>query len=132
MATKAELARVRRELRINVGDRSKPRGARYTILGRGWDAQRIHLLLNHEDEADAKARELAAMPGQSPVAVIDTGGDRLVTFYFADGRVCSVLRNPALMAGSSRARGRIRSIAAAMFGLGVWRRTLGSVENRLG
>jgi hypothetical protein len=93
MATNAELARLRRELGINICDRQ--RGARYTILGRGWGAQRIHLFLNHEDEAEAKARELAGMPGQSPVAVIDTGGDRLVTFYFADGRVCSVLRKPA-------------------------------------
>jgi hypothetical protein len=88
------LARLRRELGINVGDRSKRRGARYQILGKGWDPQRIHLLLNHEDEADAKARELATMPGQSPVAVIDTDRDRAVTFYFADGHVCSVLRKP--------------------------------------
>ena len=34
------------------------------------------------------------MPGQSPVAVIDAGSDRAVTFYFADGHVCSVLRKP--------------------------------------
>jgi hypothetical protein len=94
MATKAELARLRGELGINVGNRSKRRGARYQILGRGWGAQRIHLLLNHEDEVDAKARELAAMPGQSPVVVIDTDRDRAVTFYFADGHVCAVLRKP--------------------------------------
>ena len=60
--------------------------------GQGMGPARIHLLLNHEDEVDAKARELAAMPGQSPVAVIDTESDGAVTFYFADGHVCSVLR----------------------------------------
>ena len=104
MATKAEIARLRRELGINVGSRnervgsqgspltanpgfparlgsqmSRRREARYKILGRGWGPRRIHLLLNHEDEVDAKARELAAMPGQSPVAVIDTESDGAVT-----------------------------------------------------
>jgi len=71
---------------------SERRVARYKILGRGWGPQRIHLLLNNEDEADAKARELAAIPGQSPVALIDTNSYRGVKFYFADGRVCSVVR----------------------------------------
>ena len=114
----AVLARLRRALGINVGasneqldpqgalvtasaafharlgsQMSKRRGARYKILGRGWGPQRIHLLLNCEDEVDAKARELAAMPGQSPVAVIDTDSDRSVTFYFADGQVCTVVRS---------------------------------------
>ena len=97
MATKAALARLRRALGINVpahwgSQMSKRRVARYKILGRGYGPQRIHLLLNHEDEADAKARELAAIPGQSPVALIDTDSERGVKFYFADGRVCSVVR----------------------------------------
>jgi hypothetical protein len=33
------------------------------------------------------------MPGQSPVAIIDAGSDRALTF-FADGHVCAVLRKP--------------------------------------
>ncbi len=70
----------------------KRRVARYKILGRGYGNQRIHLLLNHEDEADARARELAAIPGQSPVALIDTDSERGVKFYFADGHVCTVVR----------------------------------------
>jgi hypothetical protein len=97
MATKAALARIRRALGINVpahwgSQMSKRRVARYKILGRGHGPQRIHLLLNHEDEADAKARELAAIPGQSPVALIDSDSERGVKFYFADGGVCSVVR----------------------------------------
>jgi hypothetical protein len=109
----AALARLRRALGTNVrssneqvdpqsptfyarlgSQMSTRRGARYKILGRGWGAQRIYLFANHGDEADAKARELAAIPGQSPVAVIDTDGGRSVTFYFADGYVCSVVRKP--------------------------------------
>jgi hypothetical protein len=97
MATKAALARLRRALGINVSGHwgsqmLKRRVARYKILGRGYGNQRIHLLLNHEDEADAKARELAAIPGQSPVALIDTDSERGVKFYFADGHVCTVVR----------------------------------------
>ena len=96
MATKAALARLRRALGINVSGHwasqmSKRRRARYKILGRGWGPDRIYLLLNQEDEADAKARELAAIPGQSPVALIDTDSERGVKFYFADGSVCSVV-----------------------------------------
>ena len=97
IATKTALVRLRRSLGINVpahweSQMSERRVARYKILGRGWGPQRIHLLLNNEDEADAKARELAAIPGQSPVALIDTNSYRGVKFYFADGRVCSVVR----------------------------------------
>jgi hypothetical protein len=33
-----------------------------------------------------------AIPGQSPVALIDTDSDKGVKFYFADGHVCSVVR----------------------------------------
>jgi len=90
----AELARLRSEFGINIGARSKRRRARYQILGKGWGAERIHLLLNYENEVDAKARALATMPGQAPVAVIDTGDYGAVTFYFADGRVCLVARHP--------------------------------------
>jgi hypothetical protein len=97
IATNAALARLRRALGINVpahwgSDMSKRRFARYKLLGRGYGPHRIHLLLNQEDEADAKAREMAAIPGQSPVALIDTDSDSGVKFYFADGRVCSVVR----------------------------------------
>jgi hypothetical protein len=88
----AELARLRSEFGINIGARSKRRRARYQILGKGWGAERIHLLLNYENEVEAKARQLAAMPGQSPVAVIDTSDCGAVTFYFADGHVCLVVR----------------------------------------
>jgi hypothetical protein len=90
-----ELARLRRELGINIANRSKRGRARYQILGRRWGAQRIHLLLNYENEVDAKARALATMPGQAPVAVIDTGDYGAVTFYFADGRVCLMVRKPS-------------------------------------
>jgi hypothetical protein len=92
MIAMRELDRLRRELGINIVNRPTRGRARYQVLGRRWGAQRIHLLLNYKDEVDAKARELAAMPGQAPVAVIDTGGCRGVTFYFADGRVCLVAR----------------------------------------
>jgi hypothetical protein len=76
---------------------SKQQGARYVILGRGGGVRRIHLTLDNNEEADAVARELAAMPGQAPVAVIDCArndSDRAVTFYFTDGSVLSVLRRP--------------------------------------
>jgi hypothetical protein len=51
-------------------------------------------LLNHDDDVGAKARLLATLPGQSPVAVIDTNDCSAVTFYFADGRVCLAVRKP--------------------------------------
>jgi hypothetical protein len=35
---------------------------------------------------------MAALPRQSPVVVIDAQRPRKVTFYFADGGVCTVLR----------------------------------------
>ena len=97
IATKAALVRLRRALGINVpahrgSQMSERRVPRYKILGRGWGPQRIHLLLDNEDEADTKARELAAIPGQSPVALIDTNSYGGVKFYFADGGVCSVVR----------------------------------------
>jgi hypothetical protein len=96
MMAMGELARLRRELGINIVNRPTRVRARYQLLGRRWGAQRVHLLMNYEDEVDAKARELAAMPGQAPVAVIDTGDRGLVTFYFADGRVCLVARRSQL------------------------------------
>lgn len=69
---------------------SQPGARRYKILGRGWGAQRVHLYASDEQEAEAKARKVAAMPGQSPVAVIDTARSnerQTVTFYFANGEV---------------------------------------------
>jgi hypothetical protein len=63
---------------------------RYKILGRGWGPQRVHLYASDEQEAQTKARKVAAMPGQSPVVVIDTARSnegKAVTFYFADGEV---------------------------------------------
>ena len=91
----AELARLRSEFGVNVCDRPKRQRARYKVLGRRWGAQRIHLLMNYEDEVDTKARELATtVPGQAPVAVIDTDDCSSVAFYFADGRVCLVVRKP--------------------------------------
>ena len=92
MAT--ELARLRSELGANVADRFKRRRARFLVLGKGWGARRIQLLLNHDDDVGAKARLLATLPGQSPVAVIDTNDCSAVTFYFADGRVCLAVRKP--------------------------------------
>jgi len=94
MAAMVELARLRREFGVHTRDQLKRRRARYQILGRGWGARRVQLLLNNEDEVDAKARLLATLPGQSPVAVIDTADCGAVTFYFADGRVCLVARHP--------------------------------------
>jgi hypothetical protein len=63
---------------------------RYRILGRGWGPQRVYLCASDEQEAEEKARKVAAMPGQSPVAVIDTARSNertAVTFYFANGEV---------------------------------------------
>jgi len=94
LAATGELARLRRGLGVHTRDQFKRRRARYQILGRGWGARRVQLLLNNEDEVDAKAKLLATLPGQSPVAVIDTGDCPTVTFYFADGRVCLVARHP--------------------------------------
>jgi hypothetical protein len=89
-----ELARLRSEFGVNVGDRFKRRRASFLVLGKGWGAQRIQLLLNHDDDVEAKARLFATLPGQSPVVVIDTDDCRAVNFYFADGRVCIVVRQP--------------------------------------
>ena len=69
---------------------SQPGTKRFKILGRGWGPQRIYLYASDEQEAQNKARTVAAMPGQSPVVVIDTVRSRegkAVTFYFADGEV---------------------------------------------
>lgn len=73
---------------------SKQRKPRYQVLGRGSGFERIQLVLDNEEEAAATAREIADLPGQSPVAVIDTGTGRAVKFYFADGSVYTVLRKP--------------------------------------
>jgi hypothetical protein len=67
-------------------------GARYWILGRASGSDRILLAVDSEAEAKAWAKEVAALPRQSPVAVIDMQSERGVTFYFADGGVCTVLR----------------------------------------
>jgi hypothetical protein len=69
---------------------SQPGARRYKILGRGWGQQRVYLYASNEQEAQIKARTVAAMPGQSPVVVIDTvrsNEGKAVTFYFADGEV---------------------------------------------
>lgn len=69
---------------------SQPGAKRYKILGRGWGPQRVYLYASDAHEAEAKAKEVAAMPGQSPVVVIDTARcnpRKTVTFYFADGEV---------------------------------------------
>jgi len=69
---------------------SQPGAKRYKILGRGWGPQRVYLYARDEQEAQTKARTVAAIPGQSPVVVIDTvpsNEGKAVTFYFADGEV---------------------------------------------
>jgi hypothetical protein len=70
---------------------SQPGGAkRYKILGRGWGPQRVYLYASDAQEAETRARTIAAMPGQSPVVVIDTARSndgKAVTFYFANGEV---------------------------------------------
>jgi len=69
---------------------SQPGARRYKILGRGWGPQRVYLYASDEREAQIKARTVAAMPGQSPVVVIDTvrpSEGKAITFYFADGEV---------------------------------------------
>jgi len=98
--TTAELSRLSSEFGINIVNRSKRQRARYRVLGRRRGTQRIHLLLNYEDEVDAIAQELATVPGQAPVAVIDTDDCGAVTFYFADGGVSLVARKPWLLTES--------------------------------
>jgi hypothetical protein len=69
---------------------SRPGAKRYKILGRGWGPQRVYLYASDEKEAQTKARTVAAIPGQSPVVVIDTvptNEGEAVRFYFADGEV---------------------------------------------
>jgi hypothetical protein len=69
---------------------SRPGAKRYKILGRGWGPQRVYLYASDEQEAQKKARTVAAIPGQSPVVVIDTvptNEGKAVRFYFADGEV---------------------------------------------
>jgi hypothetical protein len=69
---------------------SQPGAKRYKILGRGWGPQLVYLCASDEQEAETKARKVAAMPGQSPVAVIDTARSsecKGVRFYFANGEV---------------------------------------------
>ena len=67
-------------------------GPRYRILGRATGPDRLYFAVWDEAEAKARAREVAALPQQSPVALIDSRRRRAVTFYFADGSVCTVLR----------------------------------------
>ena len=67
-------------------------GPQYRILGRATGRDSIYLAVWDEAEAKTRAREVAALPQQSPVAVIDSRRPRAVTFYFADGGVCTVLR----------------------------------------
>ena len=69
-------------------------GPRYRVLGRTSGPDRIHFAIWDALEAKTRAREVAALPEQSPVAVIDTQRPRKVMFYFADGGVCTVLRPP--------------------------------------
>ena len=70
-----------------------PRGGpRYRVLGRASGPDRIHFAVWDEFEAKVRAREVAALPLQSPAVVIDAQRPRKVTFYFADGGVCTVLR----------------------------------------
>jgi hypothetical protein len=71
---------------------AKRGGPRYRILGRASGPDRLYFAVWDKAEAKARAREVAALPGQSPVAVIDSRRPRAVTFYFADGDVCTVLR----------------------------------------
>ena len=68
-------------------------GARFWILGRASGSDLILLVMDDAGEATARAKEVAALPCQSPVAVIDTRNGGGVAFYFADGGVCLVLRN---------------------------------------
>ena len=68
-------------------------GPRYHVLGRAPGPDRIHFAFWDELEAKTRAREVAALPGQSPV-VIDAQRPRKVVFYFADGGVCTVLSPP--------------------------------------
>ena len=67
-------------------------GPRYRILGRATGPDRLYFVVWDAAEAKARAREVAALPQQSPVGVIDSRRPRAVTFYFADGGVCTVLR----------------------------------------
>ena len=66
-------------------------GPRYRVLGRASGPDRIHFAVWGEFEAKIRAREVATQPRQSPVVVIDAQRPREVTFYFADGGVCTVL-----------------------------------------
>jgi len=68
------------------------RGPRYRVLGRASGPDRIHFAVWDEFEAKVRAREVAALPRQSPVVVIDAQRPRAVTLYFADGGVCTVLK----------------------------------------
>jgi hypothetical protein len=67
-------------------------GPRFRVLGRASGPDRIHFAVWDEFEAKVRAREVAALPRQSPVVVIDAQRPRKVTFYFADGCVCTVLK----------------------------------------
>ena len=68
------------------------RGPRYRVLGRASGPDRIHFAVWDEFEAKVRAKEIAALPRQSPVVVIDAQRPRAVTFFFADGGVCTVLK----------------------------------------
>ena len=68
------------------------RGPRYRVLGRASGPDRIHFAVWDEFEAKVRAKEMAALPRQSPVVVIDAQRPRAVTLYFADGGVCTVLK----------------------------------------
>ena len=64
---------------------------RYMILGRGHGRDMVCQWFSDRCAAIAKAKEVAALPGQSPVALIDVGlagAKDAVTFYFANGDVC--------------------------------------------
>jgi hypothetical protein len=111
-----------RHLSPVVGTRmSQPHASRFNILGRGWGSQRVHLCASDEQEAETKAKQVAAMPGQAPVMVIDTAHDpnsKPVKFFFADGEVVSVVR--------------IRYATASHVAAAVHQRHLGSVDRQRG
>jgi len=82
------LSRRRGELDRSMATRGGPR---YRVLGRASGPDRMHFAVWGEFEAKIRAREVATQPRQSPVVVIDAQRPREVTFYFADGGVCTVL-----------------------------------------
>ena len=67
-------------------------GPRYRVLGRASGPDRIHFAVWDEFEAKVRAKEVATLPLQSPVIVIDAQSPRKTVFYFADGGACTVLK----------------------------------------